>query len=276
MIEWLSNTFDLRFYYWTGLNWIILFPTYVIGAGLIASLWWWLAKRMRRAWVVIAPLVAVLIIAPWVEELWIAWNFGRLCKKDAGIFIHKVVEVEGFYYGGGGPFELIRSGQYQWLEGPDRDGKGHTRMTLGDAEFLRLAKERLKKGEGKAAGEGISRVQIDERTEALVFVQKDEVWRITKLDHPTARYHYTTGASHLSVTHGVKKFDDVVADSDAKDVLGRYTNYYRSAPWFFIGFDRPTIPCEETEEATRRYGALMIYALTLRPKTRTDNVGERK
>ena len=31
MVEWLSNALDMRFYYWTGLSWLILLPTYIIG-----------------------------------------------------------------------------------------------------------------------------------------------------------------------------------------------------------------------------------------------------
>jgi hypothetical protein len=149
-------------------------------------------------------------------------------------------------------------------------------MTYGDAEFLLQANERLKAGEGRRTGEGVYRVQMDAQTEALVFTDKKESWRITKLDHPSARYHYSTLASHLPVTHGVKRFENVVVDSESKDVLGRYLNYYRSAPWFFVGLSRPTIPCKETEEDTRRYGTLMLYSLILHIQTATDHGTSKK
>lgn len=276
MVEWLSNALDMRFYYWTGLSWLILLPTYIIGAGLITLLWWWLAKRMKRSWVAIVLLYAVLAIAPWVEELWIAWNFGQLCKKGAGIFVFKSVEVEGFYHGSGAPFDLVRSGRYRWIEGPSPDGKGANRLTLGDMNFSRQAKDRLDRVKGLTIPPGAYRVDMDATTEALIFTTTGETWRITKLDQPTARYQYRGNRYGIDVTHGVQKFENVVVDTQSDEVLGRYLIYYRDAPWFFIGLDRPTIPCAETERDTRKYGTISVDALVFGHGPKGSNGGQKK
>jgi hypothetical protein len=253
----------MRFYYISPFSLILLGIIYLVGIGLIVWFGSWLQKRMQRAWMVMVPLFLLLLIGPISEELWIAWNFGKLCKKDAGIFVHKIVEVEGFYNATGATLDLVRPGGYRFIESYGAQGKGTIRLTYGDREFLRLAKERLKQGEGTRVGVGAYRVQMDPVTEALVYTGKGESWRITKLDRPTARYHYKERASHLPVSHKVKKFERVVIDEQTDDVLGRYLNYYRSAPWFFIGLDRPTIPCTETEDDTRKYGTISVYSLVL-------------
>lgn len=240
MIEWIQHWDEMRFYYWSGLSWLILLPVYLIGAGLITLLWWWLAKRLSRSWIVIVPLYAVLAVAPWVEELWIAWNFGHLCKKDAGIFIKRTVEVEGFYDATAGLLEIYRPVPPNVAEYYEKGGFKFYELSLANT-----------KG-------GPSRVVHYEKLKGQ--------WTATALDHSTARYHYRVLASHKAVTHGVKKFENVVLDTQTGDVLGRYLNYYRSAPWFFVGLDRPTIPCRETEEATRKYGTISVYALALRPQ----------
>ena len=267
MMHWLSETFGMRFYYWTGLNWIILFPVYVIGLALIALLWWRLAKRMKRPWAVTVPLLLVLALAPWVEELWIAWNFGRLCKKDAGVFIYKTVEVEGFYNATGATLDLVRPGGYRFVESHARDGKGVTHVTYGDDHLVREAFARYEKEySGKRATEqDMLRVRLDDRTEALVYPKKGDSWRITKLDRPTARYHYQGYAYPKDVVHGVQKFESVVVDTEGDEVIGRYLDYYRDGPWFFIGLDRPTISCRETQEGTRKHGSL-IYRVVLLPR----------
>ena len=116
------------------------------------------------------------------------------------------------------------------------------------------------------------RVDMDEKTRALVYPTQGDSWRITKLEQPTARYHYKELASHLPVTHQVKKFERVVVDQENGEVLGRYLNYYRGAPWFFIGLDSPTIPCSAAEEDTRKYGTISVYSLVFGrgPKGRVE------
>ena len=94
MIEWIQHWEEMRFFPWSPFSWLILAPLYLGGAAVIALVCWLLAKVWKPAWLLAIPLLAVLAVAPLWEELGIAYNFGQLCKKDAGIFVHKTVEVE--------------------------------------------------------------------------------------------------------------------------------------------------------------------------------------
>ena len=253
----------MRFYYISIFSVLLLGLIYLVGTGLLIWFGLWLRKKWKRAWMVMVPLFFLLYAGPVAEEFWIAWNFDRSCKKDAGIFIYKTAEVDGFYNSTGASFELVRSGGYRWVEGPTRGGAGAQRLTPGDTEFMREAMARLEKESEaeRAIKKDVLRVQMDANTEAIIFPKTNESWRVSKLRNPTARYHYTVLASHRPTVHGVKKFEDVVVDTHTNDVLGRYVNYYREDPWFFIGLDRPSIPCAETELDTQKYGSLIFYAV---------------
>ena len=87
----------MRFYYIGLFSLLLLGVVYFVGTGLLVWLGSWLRKRWKHAWIAMVPLFVLLYIGPVAEELWIAWNFGQLCKKDAGIFVNRTVEVEGFY-----------------------------------------------------------------------------------------------------------------------------------------------------------------------------------
>jgi hypothetical protein len=257
----------MRFYYWSFLNWIPITIFYVIVAVVLWILWR-LIKDDKNAKYLILGLIPVMLILPWTEELWIAERFDRLCKKDAGIFIYKTVEVEGFYNGSGATLDLVRPGGYRFIESYSKDGKSTTRLEFGDTNFMRAAIARYEQeNAGKsAASEDVIRVNMDKRTEALVFPKKGESWRVTKIDHPTAKYHYKTLASHLPVSHRIKRFENVVVDHETGDVLGRYLNYYRGAPWFYIGLDRPTIPCIEAKDKWAEGHSMLVWQSVLLPK----------
>jgi hypothetical protein len=101
----------------------------------------------------------------------------------------------------------------------------------------------------------------------VVHLEKiDGVWIPTVLPQPTARYYYKELASHMPVTHQIKKFERVVVDQQTGDVLGRYLNYYRGAPWFFIGLDRPTIPCVEARDRWAEGRSMLVWQSVLLPK----------
>jgi hypothetical protein len=239
MMQWLSETFGMRFYYWTGLNWIILFPVYLIGLALIALLWWWLAKRMKRTWAVTVPLLFVLALGPWVEELWIAWNFGQLCKKDAGIFIYRTVEVEGFYDATAHLTTVSTPVPKSAADYYDTAGFKFYELVLADTRG------------------GPSRV--------VHYMKVDGVWTPTVLDKPTARYHYRWPHADTRMSHKVDKIERTVVDSELNEQLARETKYRRRAPWFFIGLDRPVMLCPAPgEDPLSRYGA--VFNLALKPK----------
>ena len=210
----------MRFYYISIFSILLLGLIYLIGTGLLTWFGLWLRKRWKRAWMLMVPLFLLLYAGPVAEEFWIAWNFGQLCQKDAGIFIYKTVDAEGFYDDTTHWWRQLAESNYQFVESRDN--------TYG----------------------GLWRVERDGK----------EV-RHFKIDHPTARYQHRRLAWHTPVSHEVKRFENVVIDIQANEVLGRYVDYYRGAPWFFIALDRPTIPCVETERDTRKYGTISIDAL---------------
>jgi len=254
----------MRFYYISIISIFLLLVIWFIGTGLLAWFGSWLRKRMKHAWVVMVPLFLLLYIGPIAEELLISRNFGQLCKKDAGIFIYKTVEVEGFYDSTGGSFELLRSGKYRWLEGPSRDGKGVSHTALGDDKFTR---EAISKFDSEAKGKRASalemlRVEVDDVTEALVFPKKDESWRITKLDQPTARYHYRWPDFNSHVSHKINKNSQEVVDTQTGEVLGGAVRYGRRAPWFVVGLEGIGCP-RPGEDQLKRPG--LIYKQILLP-----------
>lgn len=255
----------MRFYYPSIFSLIFIAILYAVVLGAIWFVWVRLYKHKFSgpvAW----SVVAMVLIAPWLEEFWIAWNFGQMCRKDAGIFINKTVEVDGFYMDPViGSLELVKSGGYRFVE--SRSDKGVQRLEFGDASFLKQATEQYQRENPKKdiANEDYFRVTLGAGVNALVYPKRGDSWRITKLDKPVARYHYKTLNSHTPVAHQIKRFENVVEDTKTGEILGRYVNYYRGAYWFFIHLSRPTIPCVETESAVRKYGTLSIYALTLKP-----------
>jgi hypothetical protein len=258
----------MRFYYVSLFSLILLGLIYVFGTMFLVWLGKTLRKRWDGAWKLMVPLFALLYIGPIAEEPWIAWNFGQLCKKDAGIFVYKTVEVDGFYNGTGATLDLVRPGNYKFIEADDEDGKGAKRLEFGDEKWRRAAIARYEQqNPGKsAADQKYIRVDMEEKTQALVYPTQGDSWRITKLEQPTARYHYKELASHLPVSHQVKKFERVVVDQQTQDVLGRYLIYYRGTPWFFIGLDSPTIPCAESRDSWTEGRSMLVWQSVLLPK----------
>ncbi len=256
----------MRFYYISIFSVMLLGLIYLVGTVLLAWFGLWLRKRWNKAWMVMVPLFLLLYTSPVAEEFWIAWNFGQLCKKDAGIFVYKAVEADGFYDATGGSFELIRSGQYRWIESPSRERAGAERLTLGDAEFTRQAFEKYEKQQNvkPAAEREYFRVAMDDRTEALVFPEKRESWRIAKLEHPTARYHYGKD-SGMRMVHKIFRQSSSVVDSVSQETLGSYVRYSRRAPWFFIGLDDPGFGCDGPDGGPETKQSFLIYREVLQP-----------
>jgi hypothetical protein len=230
----------MRFYYVSLFSLILLGLIYVFGTMFLVWLGKTLRKRWDGAWKLMVPLFALLYIGPIAEEPWIAWNFGQSCKKDAGIFVYKTVEVDGFYDAAAVLPRVYDPLAPQSVEYYEKGGYRYYEL-------------------------GLSQPSGDPNK--VVHIEKVEgVWTPTVLDRPTARYHYKELASHLPVSHQVKKFERVVVDQQTQDVLGRYLIYYRGAPWFFIGLDRPTIPCVESRDSWTEGRSMMVWQSVLLPK----------
>jgi len=217
----------MRFYYISIFSVVFLGLIYLIGTGLLAWIGLWLRKRWKRAWTVMVPLFLLLYIAPIGEEFWIAWNFGQLCKKDAGLFVYKTVEVEGFYDDTTHWWRQLAESKYQFMESRDNTYGGLYRV--------------------ERDGSGV---------------------RHFKIDHPTARYHFSRD-SGKSIEHKLAKQESRVVDSQTGEALGEYRVYIRQAPWFFIGLDRPNMGCDGPEGGphSKHKNSFLIYRDILNPIT---------
>lgn len=261
----------MSFYYPSIFSFIFLAILYAVVLGLIWLVWVKLAKRKfsgPAAW----GVVALVIMAPWLEEFWIAWNFGQLCRKDAGIVVHKVVEVEGFYSDPPiGTLELVKSGGYRFIE--TKSENKVRRVELGNRDFFEQAVARYRQENPKQdmAKKDYFKQQMDEKTEALVYPQKGDSWRITMLDRPSARYHYSKPHIHTSISYKAKMFEYLVEDKEEGGVLVREKTYAREAPWFYIGLDRPTIFCEFSGNFGEKIHAT-VYDLVLKPTNASQGI----
>lgn len=233
-----------------GFYYISIFSLIPLGIayGLLALVFWGLARvtlNMRKRRILLATMGTVFLVLPVAEELWIAWNFGQACK-EAGTRIQKTVRVEGFYDDTGAGLELVRSGGYRFIESRRQDI--FTRLTLGDADFAQQALERFAHENAGKDGrkQDVVRVRLDDRTEALVFPQKSESWRITVLDRPSARYHFrmTDPMDGTRVAYKIVRSGSVVIDQETNEEIARYTSFSRSPPWFFVGLDTPGYACD--------------------------------
>jgi hypothetical protein len=211
----------MRFYYYSFFGVLLILLVYALGGALLGALWFAL-RRWERAWILMLPLFALLLILPWAEELLIAWNFGQLCKKDAGIFVYHKVQVDGFYD------STMRSGYenidrvgYRFMEQPSRD---------------------------KAKIEHIEK--------------SNDVWKVTILDRPTARYQYVWTDQDTPMSHKVDRIERAVLDAELNQQLARDTKYRRRAPWFYVGLDRPVMLCSAPgADPLQRTGSVSTLAL---------------
>jgi len=107
----------MGFYYLSIPSLILIAVIYAVAIAAFRFVWIRLLHRKFTGpivWVV----VAAIVIAPWVEELWIAWNFGQACR-EAGTFIYKKVQVEGFYDDTTHWWRQLQESRYQFVESRD-------------------------------------------------------------------------------------------------------------------------------------------------------------
>lgn len=237
----------MRFYYLSIFSLILLSVIYVAGTGLLVWFGSWLRRRWRHAWIVIAPLFALLLIGPIAEELWIAWNFGQACKRDAGTIVAKTVEVDGFYDATAGLLNVYNPVDPRTAEHFDKSGYKFYEMSLSDPRG------------------GPTRV--------VHYEKVNGAWTPTTIDHPTARYHYSWPAFNASVSHKVFKQSEEVTDVQTGDALGRSNRYGRKSPWFFVGLDDPGMSCPAPgEDSLKRPG--LLYKQVLQAATHhTKGIG---
>lgn len=241
-----------------------------IAYGLLALLYWALVRGTRgvRGRAALLGLSGIVfLLGPVAEELWIAWNFGQSCK-EAGTYIHRKVQVEGFYDdSGGGSLELVQSGRYRFVEARGRNG--YTRLMKGDAEFLgeALARYSIDSAGQEVAKQDVIRVKLNDRIEALVYPRRGESWRIELLDRPSARYHFkmTDPMGGTRIAHKVIGYGSVVVDTESNTEIARYRSYGRQPPWYFVWLDTPAFACDAPGRWPLTKGTALIYPDVLIP-----------
>jgi len=256
----------MRFYYFSLFSWM----AYAVFAFIAIILLWlvWtklLGLKVRNPvyWI----LVAAIVVGPWGEEIWIAYNFGQLCRGDAGISIRRTVNVDGFYddTSGWGPWQLQESG-YRFVESKDMlDHKLRRVERVNDAMRDRAIAGYASANPGAVVSKGkYLDYQVNDRERIYVSPDKRMAWRVTRIDKPTARYRYTMPYEHTTVAHRIRKTVHLVSDSETGEILGRDAIYARDSYWFFASLDRPVMLCPAPgTDPLERYG--LIYKQTLRP-----------
>lgn len=107
----------MRFYYLSAFSLMLYFLYLALVAGTFSA--FWRLFRLKFSNPIYWVFIATVVIAPWVEELYIAYKFGELCRKDAGTYITKAVEVEGFYDDTTHWWRQLAESQYRFVESKD-------------------------------------------------------------------------------------------------------------------------------------------------------------
>lgn len=181
----------MGFYYVSIFSIVPLGIAYSILGGVFVGI---VFATRRVVWrkTILSVVGVAFLLAPVSEELWIAWNFGQACKQ-AGTFVYRKVQVDGFY-----------------------DDTTHWWRQLTESSSYRFVESR------DNSNGNLWRVERD----------GDEV-RHFRIDRPSARYHFRMPSSHAPIGHKLVKHETTVVDTVTGDVLGRYARISRTAPWFY-------------------------------------------
>jgi hypothetical protein len=110
----------MRFYYFSLFGTLLALTVSLFAAGAFWAIWRGALKHKISAWAFLLSL-PIFLVLPWTEEFWIAYNFGQFCRKDAGVFGRKTIEVEGFYDDTHGwRADKLRESGYKFVEGRDQ------------------------------------------------------------------------------------------------------------------------------------------------------------
>ena len=225
-----------------------------------------LSRGMRARSAVLAVLATVFVILPVGEELWIAWNFAQACKA-AGTVIHRKVFADGFFDATlRSAFENTRHG-YRFIEHPSDDRRGVERVEKGDTTSAAKAVAwYVSQNPDRPLPKSVSQ-PIDAQTRVVTFTDTGEVWRIVRLDHPTARYHFklTDPMNGTPWAHKVLRAGSVVVDTETNSEIARYTSYARLAPWFYVGAQTAGFACDTPGVWPLTKGTSLIYRAAVLP-----------
>ncbi|MEO7726199.1 MAG: hypothetical protein ABIS45_03030 [Burkholderiales bacterium] len=216
-------------FYAHSLPWEHLWPAYAVLAIIFCLIVGISRDRNGRLLLLLATGLLFAAV-PFAEEVWIAWNFAKACN-GAGTFINKTVQADGYYDGTAAVLGLVRPGAFKFVEAPYK--KGLTRITSGDADFVREVLKRYQQENPAADMAQLKFIQMsmDDRTEALVFPGTNASWRFTRIDQPTARYWFKA-VRDVAVAYKVTLLQTTLTDTQSDEIIARYVRYYRQPPWF--------------------------------------------
>jgi hypothetical protein len=228
----------MHFYDINLLSLVFIGLIYFVGTSFLIKLGKKFSARFKWAWTAMVPLFLLLYAGTLAEEFWVAWNFGRLCKTDAGVFVNKTVVVDGFF-----DASAVLPARYG-------------NFASESVEYYKMGGYRyIEIGLDQPAGQPRKIVHIE---------NVHGVWRSTVIDRPVSRYYYRRPHTGTSVSHKITKVEHVVIDSKTNEVLARETRYRRRPPWFYVGDQHPNQQCpSESENPSRVFGS--IYELSLIP-----------
>ncbi len=219
----------MGFYYFSILSLVPLAIAYAV-LGLVFL---GIARVTRnKTWqkTLLVVLGATFAVLPIAEELWIAWRFGQTCK-EAGTFVYRKVQVDGFY----DDTRTTHSGAPTPQAASSFDKSGYRFLEMkGPEKYIRLEKI-------------------------------DDQWKTAVIDRPTARYHFKTTDSGTIVSHKILKSQTTVVDNLTGEELARYIRFGRSSAWFYIGLDKPAFACDAPKGWPLTRKSLLIYREVLIP-----------
>lgn len=258
-----------------GFYYISIFSLGLLGIvyGVLVLVFWGVARLMRNMpgrKMVLAVVGVVFLILPVAEELWIAWNFGQACR-EAGTFIYKKVEVEGFYDDttGWGPRQLAET-RFQFVESKDVLYKKLSRVEKADtASRDRALAWYAEKNQGKVHPKDLYIVHpVSDSEQIVVSPSGVDAWRVKKIDSPSAKYHYLWSSPYgVPVSHKVGKSERVVIDAESSEPIARYVAFGRRPPWFWIGLGVEPYACDAPGRWPLARDNLLIYRDVLIPMT---------
>jgi hypothetical protein len=259
----------MRFYYFSLFSWL----AYAIVVAVVLPLLWLVWTRILKLktakpafWV----LIAAIVVGPWVEELWIAYNFDRLCRRDAGVFVNKTLEVDGFYDSTmRSGYEITKRAHFKFVEHPTEDRKGTERVELATTAerdmALRWYAER-NPGSERPKDRSVFHPLSDRETIA-VLPNGVDAWKITKLEKPTARYHFRSATSHQAIraAHKIWREETSVVDTQTGELVGRYTSYARAPYWFYMSLGPGSYGCDGPDGGPNTKHSSLIYNQVFKP-----------
>lgn len=108
----------------------------------------------------------------------------------------------------------------------------------------------------------------------------DALWRVEragdeikhfKIDRPTARYWYSMDQGR-TISHKVRVQQATVVDKESGELLARFAEYNREAPWYFISLGRPRQSCDA--QAGHGGSGFLVYQDVLIPSASTSGVSK--